>query len=322
MQLHRSVVAVILLTALGLNGCATHATYFDVRHAPELRMGGIRSIKIEAFRIGKCVLVEPSYWKEVFIDILVENTMDAVFGKDGVTEKTFRENVAKAITSNSAYTITTADDFDVLIKGQISCNTSGTIDRNRTKTNDGKESYSYQLEQAADVSVEFSVVDRLGKTRGTSEVTASERITRTGTTTAEMRSVAERPASLVDKALTKAAELLVRKIAPYTVRERRTLATSDSPAIKNGNEAAEKGNWQNAARFWRDASQSANRSDRIASLNNLAIYDEFLGELGEARKKYEQIHSLTLDRKYELEAARIKTQIEEETWLRTEFGQK
>lgn len=284
-----------------LMGCATKVD-LDVAHAPKLRIAGVKSIKIDVFRpLPNCLHEYPAAVRVV---------------------NEFPSYVRRAL-SSGAFQVVESENFDARLTGEISCRLLETVDSENVKQRDGKIVQQYKASRRADLLVTFSLLDRSGNVMGSSRVreNASNDSGR-GSTQGEALYSGQFLDKVIETAMISTATQLLQAISPYVVKERFSFEDGDAGVVKDGIAAAEKGNWQEAARLWNVGLQSSKEADQIASLYNLAIYDEFAGKLDEAQQKYEQVFVRKQEPRYHRALMRIRARVEEEKWLRVHFGGK
>ena len=96
-------------------------------------------------------------------------------------------------------------------------------------------------------------------------------------------------AQMLDQMVEEAVSGFVRKFSPHRVTKLKTFLDGDDGQIALGIEMAERGNWDEAARIWRE-SMAAHQS--AAAANNLGIYYERAEDPDRARKLYRQAMNL------------------------------
>lgn len=303
-----------IFTILGIfSGCASEKVTLEVTHAPQMRMAPIQTIKIDPFKSG-------SYCRM----LIFGPRTDSLYIQEAALSyapslRDFKKVLSTELRKGK-YAITESENFDARLSGSIECDMKYESSIQDNKNRKGEFERTYGLERRTTVVVKFSVVHKNGESFFSDERASKIEMEYGESVDAATSRMLNNSYSIIDDQIEEIANNVLRKIAPYVTRENLSFASGSSSFIKEGNVLAEKGKWQEAAGLWMRALQSDNRSDRIASLYNLAIYDEYQGKFDEALKKLEQIYADTSDAKYKRAITRIKNRIENEAWLRNHPG--
>jgi hypothetical protein len=302
-----------LLGAISLAGCAS-TVQVNVRHAPELGLGAVKTVKIEKFTVQGGVNLNLS--RNILLDFVGDVVVGGFVEPDRASlQDAHRQGLAAAIARNGYFQISDSDAANVRIDGGLDYHVSDHVTESEQKTG-SVTIKTYTLARTANATVVFHVTDKSGKVLGSSKVSADLQRSWNGASEAEVRGQAGGTTGVVLEVLADTHDKVLQKIAPYYVTEQRTLRQRWSDQIKNGNKAAEQGNWQEAVQNWNAALSSGKQQDRVAAMYNLAVYDEVTGKLDDALKKYEEIYSLTKDSDDAKEVDRIKVRINEESALK------
>lgn len=303
--------------ALLLNGCAT-STRLQIQRAPEISLPGVKTVKIKEFDVSGDLdldLVSGSGLLGAVVNAAVDASANALATKkDSALQRQNLADLRQALVQNGYFKLTDGEDYDALISGSSYYEVRDDGDEFESKE-DGKTRRGYKIQRKASSRVRFTVADKTGNIIAASEASGLQTTSSTGDTHSEARDRIESWQPLVRKSFAAADAALVKKIAPYYVTEIRTFETGDDKSIKTANKAAQDGMWDGAISGWK-TSLSGSGKDKAASYHNLAIYDEYKGELDSALVKYQEVQKLAPSTSHAADVARTQTRIEEARKLR------
>lgn len=308
MRLHHAALAVLGTSALLFTGCSTSTT-LKIKRAPELSLPGVKVVKVKEFDLTGDLDLDLTS-KGGLLGAVVGTALDAgtnalAAKKDSALQKQNLTGLKQAIVQNGYYKVTEGDDYDVLISGSAVYDVR---DEGEELNDNGKT--SYQIKRKSTAQLKFNVLDKAGSILAASDATGVQVSTSTASSHTEARSNVQSWQTLVRKSFEDANSALVKKIAPYYVQESRTFETGDDSNIKDANKSARSGAWDAAVMTWK-ATQNGSPKDKVASLHNLAIYDEYEGNVEEALAKYQQVQTLAPTSSHAVDVARTQGRLAE-----------
>lgn len=305
------IMAFMLMTA----ACAT-TVQLQVKRAPEINLPGVKTIKIEPFAVsGDLSLDENKTEGGGFLGAIVGLALDAGAKKTaeakhpGIQQAVWN-SLQQAVFKDGYFKMTNGSDYDALITGSIRYSVDDKGEEKTYKVKD-KLYQRYEIQRTANSRVEFTVADKSGQVIGVSNLTGSAYSTDGGEDRIQAQNNSTPWDKVVIESLSKMPEPFLHKIAPYVVTEIRTFENGESPAIKEGNQAARNGDWTRAMELWKQGQGSGLVNDQIAALYNLGIYEEMEGRLQNALANFEEVYKLSGEAKYRVDIARTQARIEE-----------
>jgi hypothetical protein len=138
-----------------LAGCATATTTFDVTRAPEMRIAGVRTVKIDVFETeGFC---RTSIWGPQQ-DSLAARASDLAFAPNLRDYPKFLRGALRT----GQYKVAEAEDVDARVSGKVACDMVLESRFFGSKNRDGKVERRYQVERRVTITVKFSVAHKSG----------------------------------------------------------------------------------------------------------------------------------------------------------------
>lgn len=330
-------IVLIFLGAASIAGCTTTIPV-NVRHAPEKNLGAVKTIKIEKFSVtggGQSRSEWPHHknLRDALVDSAVGSAVSFISGgritTDGGDRQYTPDNsemarfqdahfhgLTAAIVQNGYFQVVESDAADATISGSVVCGSNDEVKESESKNSDGKKVETYTLTRNVSVTVYFTVTAKGGNVLASSEVFSKMDRSWDGQSEDEARRQAIDAAKLIADVIADTHGKVVKEIAPYYVREERRLMGGKSDEIGKGNNAAGKGNWDEAVKDWNAGLSSGKEEDRAAATHNLAVYDEVMDKLDDALKKYEEVYALTKAAIDATDIARTKARIEGEAVLK------
>lgn len=298
-------------------GCAS-STRLQIQRAPELSLPGVKTVKIKEFDVTGDLdldLVSGKGLLGAVVNAAVDAGANALAAKkDSALQKQNLSDLRQAIAQNGYFKVTDGEDYDAVISGSSYYEVKDDGEEVESKE-DGKTRRLYELRRKASTRVRFTVADKTGTVIAASEASGLQTSSASGEYAGEARDRIESWQTLVRKSFASADAALVKKIAPYYVTESRTFETGDDKAIKGANKSAQDGVWEGAISTWK-ASLGGSTKDKAAAYHNLAIYDEYKGELDSAFVKYLEVQKLAPSTSHAADVARTQTRVEEARKLR------
>lgn len=330
-------IVLIFLSAASIAGCTTTVP-INVRHAPAMNLGAVKTIKVEKFSVtgGGQSRSEWPHHKNVgdaLVDAAVGSAVSFISGgrinpdsgdrrytPDNSERAQFQDahfhGLIAAIMQNGYFQVVESDAADATISGSVVCGFNDEVKESESKNSDGKKEETYTLTRNVLATVYFTVTARGGNVLASSMVSAKMDRSWNGKSEDEARRQAIDATKLIADAIADTHGNVVKNIAPYYVREERRLMGGKADEIGKGNEAAGKGNWDEAVKNWNAGLSSGKEVDRVAATHNLAVFDEVMDKLDDALKKYEEVYALTKAAEDATNIARMKARIDEKAALR------
>lgn len=300
--------------ALFLGGCTTEVSV-NVRHAPEINLGAVKTIKVEKFSVGGHVNL--NLGGNPLLNLLTDVVASGAVKPDGArAADAHHEGLSGAIAQHGYFQVTESDAADAKIGGSVSYSIDDHMSDSNYKDSNGNVVVTYNFSRKASATVAFHVTDRSGKTIGASTVSGSSEASWSTSTNGQSRGQAASHMEVLLQALENANPQVLQRIAPYFTTEQRLLQRGSADEINKGNKAAEKGNWQEAVNNWNVGMASKKQADRVAAMHNLAVYDEVSDKLDDALKKYQEVYATTQDSEDAKDVARVQGHIAEEAQLK------
>lgn len=300
-----------------LAGCAS-STRLQIQRAPELSLPGVKTVKIKEFDVTGDLdldLVSGNGLLGAVVNAAVDAGANALAAKkDSALQKQNLSNLRQAIAQNGYFTVTDGEEYDAVISGSSYYEVKDDGEEVESKE-DGKTRRLYELRRKASTRVRFTVADKAGNVLAASEASGLQTSSASGEYAGEARDRIESWQTLVRKSFASADAALVKKIAPYYVTESRTFESGDDKSFKAANKSAQDGVWEGAISSWRGALGGSTK-DKAAAYHNLAIYDEYKGELDSALAKYLEVQKLAPSSSHAADVARTQTRVEEARKLR------
>ncbi len=308
------ITTIILLGILSvtlLSGCSTR---LDLRYqkAPDINLAAIERISVSDFSVTSDFSLDLK--SDDFDEMIVDGVVDTVFEVLGLSsEKHIQEtiennhdviasnyqNQLKEIIAKDGYLDVANDDlYEAILTGNILYKLSlGDLDETNYKDKNGKENTYYKLNSHADVTVTFEILNKQEGLIGSAVVEAhvSKEFSGDSDDGSTERSIVSSATdikeleTLLNKALMITLELVLNKVTPHEVVEKRKLMFGLSNELRKGNEAAKSGDWNEAVRFWSILiDESDDYYNQVAALYNLGIIAEIKGDLEIALERYEE----------------------------------
>ncbi len=301
------------------SACSTSVN-LRIKRAPEINLIGVKTLKLEEFKfsgdLNLDVVDNPGGLVGVILDVGVGvGAYKMAEKKHSALQFHHIEGLKNAFYNNGFYNVTDGINHDATISGTIYYEIEDKAEQKESKDKEGNVSTWFEIARRATVTVNFSIHDKKGNLLGTSMLKTWQRDVSKGDTKDQARDKITPFEKLLRSTLDKSNPVLVTKIAPHFVYERRVFAKGKHKSIKIGNKIAKQGDWSGAADSWSQALNASDKKDRAAALFNLAIYDEVEGKLQEALKKYEEASSL-MEGKYARDVSRTRARIAEAERLR------
>jgi hypothetical protein len=298
---------------LGLGGC-TSVVKLNVKHAPEIDMGAARTLSVARFTVSGQVNLNTANDRDVWSS-LVKNAVVGSFAapSDVSVQENQYSSLVDGLVRNGYYQISTGD-ADAKLTGHVDYRVDDRLSSQENKKAEEGKRMTYTLTRTVEATLHFLVTDRRGMVLGNSQVQHSSEKKWSDDSEKEVRERAQQlsVSSYVMDEIAAANALLVTKIAPHYVMESRVLEECDSDQSKQGNKAAEDGDWLAAASHWQSMSSSGDAKCRHAAEYNLGVFDESEGRLGEALMRFENAYAFTRNAKFSADAERIRKRMREE----------
>jgi len=295
-----------------VSGCAS-TTRLQIKRAPELSLPGVKTIKLKEFDVSGDLRLDLTSGGGL-LSAVVNAGLDAGVNaaasrKDEGFQKQNLSDLKQAILKNGYYKVTDGDNYDALITGSYVYDVEDDGEEGSEKTKEGTR-YWYQIKRKTTAKVNFTVADKTGNIIGASDATGSATANTQADTRSQARNNIEGWQTLVRRSFTQSNESLVRKIAPYYVTESRSFEKGDDTRIKDAGKQAAEGSWDAAVATWK-STLSGTPKDKVASLQNLAIYDESQGEVDSALVKYQEVQKLDPSSSHAADVSRTMSRVEE-----------
>jgi len=295
-----------------VSGCAS-TTRLQIKRAPELSLPGVKTVKVKEFDVSGDLKLDLTSGGGL-LGAVVSAGLDAGVNaaaskKDEGFQKQNLADLKQAILKNGYYKITDGDNYDALISGSYVYDVEDDGEEGSEKTKEGTR-YWYEIKRKASVKVNFTVADKTGSVIGASDASGATSASTQADNRSRARDNIEGWQSLVRKCFTQSNEALVRKIAPYYVTESRSFEKGDDSRIKDAGKQASEGSWDAAVATWK-STLSGSPKDKVASLHNLAIYDESQGEVDSALVKYQEVQKLDPSSSHARDVSRTLSRVEE-----------
>ncbi|MFH2134876.1 MAG: DUF6340 family protein [Pseudomonadota bacterium] len=298
---------------LGLGGC-TSVVKLNVKHAPEIDLGAARTLSVARFTVSGQVNLDAANGRDAWSN-LVKNAVAGSFAapSDVSVQENQYSSLVDALSRNGYYQISTGTT-DAKLTGHVDYRVDDRLSSQENKKAEEGKRITYTLTRKVEATLHFLVTDKRGMVLGNSQVTHASEKKWTDDSEAEVRKRAQQlsVSSYVLEEIAAANALLVQKIAPHYVLESRVLEECDSERSKQGNKAAEDGDWLAAASHWQAMSGSGDAECRHAAEYNLGVFDESEGRLGEALMRFENAYAFTRNAKFSADAERIRKRMREE----------
>ena len=305
-----ALLAVLLLV---LGGC-TSVVKLNVKHAPEMELGVARSLNVARFTVSGRVNLDAANGRDAWSNLLKNAVVGSFAAPSDVSvQENQYSSLVDALVRNGYYQIGTGR-ADAKLGGHVDYRVDDKLTSHENKKAEEGKRMTYTLTRTVEATLHFIVTDRRGMVLGNSQVRHSSEKEWTGDSDQAVRERAQQASvsSYVLEEIAAANELLVKKIAPHYVLESRVLEECDSAQSKQGNKAAEDGDWLAAASQWQVMSRSGDAKCRHAAEYNLGVFDESEGRLGEALMRFENVFAFTRDAKFSADAERIRQRMREE----------
>ncbi|MBU0689722.1 MAG: hypothetical protein KJ850_00995 [Gammaproteobacteria bacterium] len=297
----------------GLGGC-TSVVKLNVKHAPEMDMGPTRTLSVARFTVSGQVNLDVANDRDAWSN-LVKNAVVGSFAapSDVSVQENQYSSLVDALTRNGYYQISTGM-ADAKLSGHVDYRVDDSLSSQENKKAEEGKRMTYTLTRTVEATLHFLVTDQRGMVLGNSQVKHASEKKWTDDSEKEVRERAQQlsVSSYVMDEISAANALLVKKIAPHYVMESRVLEDCDSEQSKQGNKAAENGDWLAAASHWQAMSSSGDAQCRHAAEYNLGVFDESEGRLGEALMRFENAFAFTRNAKFSADAERIRQRMREE----------
>lgn len=307
-------MAAVMLLGWAMGGCAS-VVNMNVKHAPEIDLGAVRTLAVEKFSVSGQVNLNTANGKDIWGNMIKNAVVSSMAAP---SEESLRERhyagLVQALLGNGYFQVSQGAG-DASLSGHVEYKVNDGMSELESKNaNSGKSKKTYTLRRTTTVVVDFQVTDSKGRVLGAAQVRHEDEKKWEDDSEEDVRNRAQRLSvtDYVEEAMAATQAGLVGKIAPHFVMESRTLEESDSEQIKKGNKAAEEGDWANAAKRWQSMMNSSDAADRSAALYNLAVYDEAEGRLEAALAKYEKVADMTHKAKFSAEVERMRARIQGE----------
>ncbi|MDH5178297.1 MAG: DUF6340 family protein [Gammaproteobacteria bacterium] len=297
-----------------LSGCSTQVSLM-VQRAPEINLKEIRTLNVKPFSVAGTLnldldnqaatpqkMSDKKFALEVvklLLDVNDAKSAQSYIDKQHAEiQETHLRDLTKAIFRNGHFKVNNGNQYQAQLTGDINYDVQDVMETQENKDKHGKVTVSYKLTRTANVAIQFNVLDSNGTMLGTTTVTTKT----SDSTTAGDKSKARKKTMdwpfLVKKAIAALHESTINKIAPYYIKETRTLAEGDMKLIKDGNKAAADNNWPTAISLWQTVAKAGNNKDKAAALYNLSVYDELQGDFTHALDKANKASSLHKQKRY------------------------
>lgn len=330
---------VLLFFIFELVGCATPAVNLSVKRTPELNLAKVKTIGVGEFTVDGTVHLSADKKEESFKSILATIAKEMVAGGASSSntpsaaklQEVYHQDLTSALVRNGYFQVNQDNSAaDGVISGRVDYSVNEELhddsvcsytpyDPNNSSqnTNTDPKNNTHCLMRKVVADVSFQVAGKNGLVIGASKVSNTKSNTWYGKNDDEVRKQAGQSdvSTMVADTIAGTHDSLIQKIAPYYVTVSLKLDEGESELIKKANKAAAKGDWHEAISLWNEGSKNGKNADQIASIYNLAIYDEFTGKLNDALKKYQDIYASTMNPKYNKDISRVKAQIGEEIKL-------
>lgn len=306
-----------VLCAVVLAGCST-IVQLNVRHAPELDLGGAKSLAVDKFTVSGHTSLDAVNTGNVLRNVLGNALVGGLTAPDDskVQDAHYR-GLVDALVRNDYFQIRESGNVDARMRGNVDYKIEDSMNKADVKEKNGTKTV-YTLTRSTTVTVNFQVLSASDVILGTSTVASRNEKKWSGDSEENVRSRARELdlSGYVIGAIAETHAKLLQKISPYYLQEERALEDGKSDLVKQGNKSAEHGDWPGAARYWEAALQDGDLKNRAAALYNLGIYDESQGRLDLALGRFEEARTLTENGKYAADSERIRSRLEENRRLK------
>lgn len=312
--MNKYFISVLSITLLILGGCGGTVKY-KIEHPPEICMGKVQNIKINKFSVSGNLDLDQKNNSKIIGEIVnfAKSTITQEVGNKEI-KNYYYSNMMNKFANNHFYNvIENSENYGAEISGSIfySVQDNYSVSKNneKKKTKDGKKitvtQKIYTLQRETDVTVNIRAIDRAGNVLGASQVEANSSDLVTENSLKSAIDNIECWESLAQDALDNTMTSVYRKLIPYYTYEHLKLEKGDSKKIKGAIQKAKKGKWKAALKVWNSKKNSENEKDKIASLYNIAIYNEVYGQLENATEIFKNLNKLTNSSKYNKDIRRI-----------------
>lgn len=309
--LKTTLLAACLLSA---GGCSS-VVKLNVKHAPEMELGAVRTLEVARFKVTGQVNLDAANGRDAWSNLLKNAVVGSLAAPSDVRVQEMQySGLVGGLLGNGYYQISTVA-ADARLTGHVDYFVDDQLASQETKdAESGKRKKVFHLTRTTTATIRFMVEDRRGEVLGSSMVQHASEQKLEGDSEEEVRKRAQQVSvsSSVEKEIAAANDLLVMKIAPHFVQESRVLEECKGDLSKKGNKAAEEGDWYAAAGYWQSMSSSGDAECRRAAEYNLAVFDESEGRLGEALMRLENVYAITRNAKFSADAERIRQRMREE----------
>ncbi|MFH2139553.1 MAG: DUF6340 family protein [Pseudomonadota bacterium] len=305
--------ALLAVLFFGLGGC-TSVVKLNVQHAPEMDLGAARTLNVARFTVSGQVNLDAANDRDVWSNLLKNAVVGSFAAPSDVSvQENQYSSLVDALVRNGYYQISNGV-ADAKVSGHVDYRVDDRLSSQENKQAEEGKRMTYTLTRTVEATLHFMVTDRRGMVLGNSQVQHSSEKKWSDDSEKAVRQRAQQlsVSSYVMEEIAAANALLVKKIAPHYVLESRVLEECDGEQLKQGNKAAEDGDWLAAASHWQAMSRSGDAKCRHAAEYNLGVFDESEGRLGEALMRFENVHAFTHDKKFAADAERIRQRMREE----------
>ncbi|MCB9497134.1 MAG: tetratricopeptide repeat protein [Fibrobacteria bacterium] len=307
MTLRISSLATVLLF-LWLAGCAAD-TRIRVRHVPEVPLPGVHSLKVEPFHTTGELHVDQVPKLGGLPEVLLKFAVKAGVNMWASSqEETWSQwsaaDLRAALIRNGYFEIGDSMAADATLLGTCTYDVRDVSDGPSNST--GGE---------ATVRIRFEVVDADGRILGSGVVEERPEAVAPGTGAGKKGVLIPDWTELLRSAMSEANLELVRRLTPHHATEKRVFAKPGSKRIRKANLMAARGDWNDAVALWREALEG-DSLDRSSGWFNLAVHDEFQGDLDSALAKYEASQAAMSQEGIETSIERVRSRIREWERLR------
>ncbi|MDD2699771.1 MAG: DUF6340 family protein [Sideroxydans sp.] len=309
--------ALLAVLFLGMGGCSS-VVKLNVKHAPEMDLGAVRTLNVARFTVSGQVNPDAANGRDAWRNML-KNAVAGSFAapSDVSVQENQYSGLVDALMRNGYYQVSTGV-ADANVTGHVDYRVNDRLSEQENKKAEEGKRKTYTLTRTVEATLHFMVTDRHGMVLGSSQVQHAAEKKWTDESEKEVREHAQQQsvASYVLDEVAAANALLVKKIAPHYEQESRVLEECDGEPSKQGNKAAEAGDWLAAASHWQAMSRSGDAACRHAAEYNLGVFDESEGRLGEALMRFENAYAFTHNAKFSADAERIRQRMREEERMR------
>lgn len=310
-------VSLLAVFFLALGGC-TSVVKLNVKHAPEIDMGATRTLSVARFTVSGQVHLDAANGRDVWSNLLKNAVVGSFAAPSDVSvQENQYSGLVDALMRNGYYQISTGE-ADAKLSGHVSYRVDDRLAKLENKKAEEGKRMTYTLTRTVEATLNFLVTDKQGMVLGNSQVRHASETKWEDDSEGKVRERAQQlsVSSYVMEEIAAVNALLVKKIAPYYELESRVLEECDGEQLKQGNKAAEDGDWPAAASHWQAMSRSGDAKCRHAAEYNLGVFDESEGRLGEALMRFENVHAFTHDKKFAADIERIRLRMREEERMR------